>query len=250
MIMKVSIVIVCLNSEKTIEETIQSILLQTYLQKELVIIDGGSSDNTLSIIEKYKSQISVFISEKDRGIYDAMNKGIKLATGEVIGVLNSDDFYSNQDVLKKIAACFRDKNVGACYGNIIYVDRKDTSKRVRYWKAGRFDKRKIKYGWIPPHPSFFVRKEYFEKFGYFNTGFSIAADYELMFRLIKNKVSFFYLDEDLTYMREGGYSATNIHQRIKGWRELYRAWRINGVEPPLLFFLYRPLFKVFQYIFK
>jgi glycosyltransferase len=173
-----------------------------------------------------------------------------MAAGEVIGVLNSDDFYANQNVLKNVAACFEDKNVGACYGNIVYVKREDVSKRVRYWKAGSFDKRKIKYGWIPPHPGFFARKGCFEKYGYFNLGFLIAADYELIFRFIMNKIKFVYLNEDLTYMREGGYSSKNIRQRIRGWKELYLAWRVNGMEPPFLFFLYRPMFKIFQYIFK
>jgi len=248
--MKISIITPVLNSEKTIEQTVESVLKQTYPWVEYIIVDGGSSDKTLELLEKYRNKISKIISEKDSGIYDAMNKGIKIATGEIVAVLNSDDFYSHSKVLEKIAECFKKNTIDACYGNLVYVDRINMTKKVRYWKAGDFDKRRIKYGWIPPHPSFFVKKEWFEKFGYFRLDFFIAADYELLFRFILNSIKLFYLDEDIVHMREGGYSAKSISQRIKGWKELYKAWKINNQKPPLLFFIYRPFFKLHQYLFK
>ena len=205
----------------------------------------------MEIIEKYKNKIAKIVSEPDEGIYDAMNKGIKIARGDIIGILNSDDFYVNNKIIDKIINCFKINNIDACYGNLIYTDRLNKNKITRYWKAEEYNAKKIKRGWIIPHPTFFVKKEIYNKYGLFNLKFSIAADYELMLRFIKkNKIKLFYLDQNLIYMREGGYSAVNIQRRIKGWQELYRAWKINDLKPPLFLFFNRPFFKLRQYFTK
>ncbi|MCK4744828.1 glycosyltransferase [Candidatus Parcubacteria bacterium] len=249
--MKMSIITISLNSANFIEDAIESVLAQDYKNVEYIVIDGGSTDGTLEIIEKYRNNIAKIISEPDNGIYDAMNKGIKISSGDIIGFLNSDDFYIDNKALTKIADCFTGQKIDGCYGNLIYIDRLNKNMITRYWKAGKCSEKKIKRGWIIPHPAFFVKKEMYNKYGLFNSKFLIAADYELMLRFIKkNKIKLFYLDQNLVCMREGGYSATNIQQRIKGWGELYQAWRINGLKPPLFLFFNRPFFKLRQYFTK
>ncbi len=248
--MKISIITVSYNSEKTIEDTIKSVFNQQFVDLEYIIIDGGSKDNTMEIVNKYKDKITKVISESDRGIYDAMNKGIKSAKGDVIGILNSDDFYYNEEVLSKVINEFELDNFDAVYGDIIYVDNFDIKKQVRYWKAGEYKENKLNFGWIMPHPAFFVKKKVYNDFGLFNLDFKIAADYELMLRFLKNNLQIKYLNKTLVCMREGGYSAKNIKQRISGWKELYQAWRVNNLKPPRWLFLTRPLFKIHQYWLK
>jgi glycosyltransferase len=176
-----------------------------------------------------------------------MNKGVAAATGDVIAFLNSDDFYYHPHVLQQIAIQFATGSIDACYGNLIYVKREDIHTRVRYWRAGEYQPKNLRLGWIPPHPSFFVKKELFTKYGLFRLDFSIAADYELMLRFITKGMKMSYLDEDITCMREGGHSAKSIRQRFKGWKELYRAWKVNGLKPPLLLCVNRPLRKLHQF---
>lgn len=247
--MKVSIITVCYNAVDTIEDTIKSVLDQTYTDVEYIIIDGGSTDGTLDVIAKYKDRIARVVSEDDNGIYDAMNKGLRLAAGDVVGIINADDFYHTSDVLKKVVTSFTIPDVQLVYGNLAYVDRKDTNKRVRFWKAGTYYQYKLWYGWALPHPTMFVRKSLYDTATLFRTDFSIAADYELMLRwLLKEKVNPVYLNETITSMREGGTSARNIMQRIKGWGELYRAWWVNRRIPPVWLVITRPLSKLTQYI--
>jgi glycosyltransferase len=245
--MKISIITTCLNSEKTIEDTIKSVLFQNYPDLEYIIIDGGSKDNTLKIINKYKDRITGIISEPDSGIYDAMNKGVKMVTGEVVGIINSDDFFAHDTVIDKVASYFEHHDVGACYGDISYFVKNNTNKQVRFWKAGEYNKKKLKNGWAVPHPAFFVRKEVYEKYGLFNTGFEIAADYELMLRFLLKGVRLGYIKETLVKMRSGGYSANSFNQRIKGWRELREAWRFNNQKTPLFFIIRRLVLKIKQY---
>jgi len=248
--MKISIITVSYNSEKTIEDTIKSVFNQQFVDLEYIIIDGGSKDNTMEIVNKYKDKITKVISESDRGIYDAMNKGIALATGEVVGIINSDDFFHHKTVLQEVEKKFENSNVDGVYGNISYVDRFDVCKEVRFWYAGEYNENKLKRGWIMPHPAFFVKKKVYNDFGLFNLDFKIAADYELMLRFLKNNLQIKYLNKTLVCMREGGYSAKNIKQRISGWKELYQAWRVNNLKPPRWLFLTRPLFKIHQYWLK
>jgi len=246
--MKISIITVSYNSAATIEDTIKSVLAQKYPDLEYIIIDGGSKDGTLEIVEKYKGNITKIVSEPDRGIYDAMNKGISLTTGDIVGILNSDDYYDHNTVLSEVAACFVSQDLDACYGDIKYIDRADMTKQVRFWCAGEYKKSKLSHGWVPPHPAFFVKKEMYNQSGIFNTDFRIAADYELMLRLFLKDIKVKYLDATLVCMREGGFSGQSYKQRKKGWAELKRAWIINGLSVPKFFILRRLLSKVLQYI--
>lgn len=244
--MKISIITVCYNSAETIEDTIRSVIGQTHDDLEYIIIDGGSTDGTLQIIDKYKEKITKIISEKDQGIYDAMNKGLNLVTGEIVGIINSDDFYCDNMVLSKINKMFLQK-IDACYGDLVYVHSQDITKVVRYWKAGEYSEKKIYRGWIMPHPVFFVKKEVYNKQGVFNLNFKIAADYELMLRFLFQGLKIKYISESLVCMREGGYSAKNFKQRLKGWREIKQSWKINNKKIPLLLISRRIFSKVSQY---
>lgn len=246
--MKISVITASYNSATTIEDTIKSVLSQNYSDIEYIIIDGGSKDGTLEIINKYKDKISEIVSEPDHGLYDAMNKGIALATGDVIGILNSDDFFAGPDVLSKVANAFTPE-IDLCYGNIRYVDRIDTKKKVRFWRAGEYKKEKLDSGWIMPHPAVFVRKNLYDKFGLFNLEFKIAADYELLLRFLKHDIKVKYIDETLVHMREGGFSAINYKRRKAGWEELKKAWVSNGLKLPKFFIIRRLLSKIDQYLF-
>lgn len=244
--MKISIITACLNSEKTIEDAILSVVNQNFPNIEYIIVDGGSTDGTLRIIEKYKDKISKVISEPDKGLYDAMNKGIQVTTGEIVGILNSDDFYTANNVIGEIVQFF-EKGNDAVYGDLIYVEREDKGKIVRKWQAGEFESKKLKYGWAVPHPSFFVRKNLYEKYGLFNLDFKIAADYELMLRFLVKNIKIAYFKNYLVCMREGGLSASNLRQRMNGWKELYMAWKVNQLNPPFYLVLTRTVSKISQY---
>jgi glycosyltransferase involved in cell wall biosynthesis len=250
--MKISIITPTYNSAKTIEDTIQSIVVQNYPDLEYIIIDGGSTDNTKEIIFNYQNKIKIkYISEPDEGIYDAMNKGIKIATGDIIGILNSDDLYYDKNILQNIDNIFKsDKAIDAVYGDLIYVDRKDINKKTRYWKAGEYNENKLNWGWIIPHPTFFVKKEIYEKKEkIFNTSFSIAGDYELILRLLKiNKIRVKYIPEILIRMRNQGTSGNSLKQRIKGWKEIRKAWKINNLKIPKFFILKRITKKISQFL--
>lgn len=246
--MKISIITATYNSSAHIEDCLRSVAEQTYADVEHIIIDGASGDSTLEIVRKFP-HVSLIISEKDSGIYDAMNKGIGLAKGDIVGILNSDDLFADPTVLKRVVDACAEASVDACYGDLLYVDREDVHKAVRFWRAGDFVPAKLRRGWIPPHPTFFVKKELYVKWGRFNTKFNIAADYELILRFLTQGVRAKYIPYTLVHMREGGHSAKNILQRWKGWKELYEAWRVNHLRPPVFLFLTRPLFKIHQYFF-
>ncbi len=208
--LKISIITVCYNSATTIESTIESVASQSYPNIEYLIVDGGSTDSTLDIIKRYEN-LSVLVSEPDKGIYDAMNKGIKLASGDVIGTLNADDFYIDNTVLSDIAKVFKDESVEACFADLVYVSQDNTDKVVRYWKSQDYKAGLFKQGWMPAHPTFFVRKSVYDKFGVFNLNYKIAADFELLFRLIeKNKIRTVYLPKVIIKMRLGGTTNKNL----------------------------------------
>lgn len=244
----ISIITVSYNAALTIEYALNSVVNQTYPFIEYLVIDGNSTDSTISIIEKYKNKISYFISEPDGGIYDAMNKGIKKATGEIIGFLNADDYYANNYVIEKIMSIFRTYNVLSCYGDLSYVKNHENEKIVRYWKSSPFHPGKFRSGWMPPHPTFFVKKDVYEKYGYFNTDLKIAADYEIMLRLLeKHLISSHYIPEQLVKMRVGGVSNRRIMNILKANYETYKSWRINNLPiHPMTFFL-KPLSKIPQF---
>jgi glycosyltransferase involved in cell wall biosynthesis len=246
--MKISIITPTYNSAKTLARTIESVIAQAYSDLEYIIIDGLSSDNTKDIVLNYQNKINIkFISEKDNGIYDAMNKGVKLATGDIIGILNSDDFYDNSGVLNNVNKTFEDKKNDAVYGDIKYFS-EETDKVSRYWKAGGYKESKLNSGWVIPHPALFVRKAVYNKYGLFNTDLRLAADYEFILRLLKiYKINIKYLPETFVRMYRGGASGNSLKQRIKGWQELKMAWEMNGLKLPRLFILRRVISKLGQF---
>lgn len=208
--MKISIITVCYNSAETIESTLKSVSSQDYPDIEYILVDGGSTDATLDIVKRYKN-VSILVSEPDEGIYDAMNKGIGLATGDVIGTLNADDFYVGNSVVSDVAKIFKDNTVDACFADLVYVNQNNTDKIVRYWKSKSYQPGLFKKGWVPAHPTFFVKKSVYEKFGVFDLEYKIAADFELLFRLIEtNKIRTVYLPKVIVKMRLGGTTNKNI----------------------------------------
>lgn len=246
----ISIITPSFNSESTIGDTLQSVSSQSYTNVEHIIIDGASRDRTLDVVAKF-AHVAKMQSERDAGIYDAMNKGISLATGDIIGVLNSDDFYASNSVLEKVAEIFGDADVQAVYGDLVYVDQFDIDKTVRYWRSGGYDSQKFYYGWMPPHPTFFVRRELYEQCGIFNTSFRSSADYELMLRfLVRFNVQATYLPEVLVKMRTGGASNASFKNRWRANREDRRAWDVNGLTPYFFTIPLKPFRKITQYLIK
>jgi len=228
--MKVSIITVCFNSEKTLEETIQSVLIQDYPEVEHIIIDGGSTDGTLAIIRKYAAQITQWISEKDHGMYDAMNKGIALATGDVIGILNSDDVYLNPHAISDLMAAMQTQGVDAVYADLIIVDAIQTNKVLRYYNSSYFKPSKFRWGWMPAHPTVFVKKSVYEKVGLFATDYVIAADYEMLVRMFAvHSISYTYLPQAVVRMRSGGASTANLASNWILNREIVRACKAHGI---------------------
>lgn len=244
--MKISIITVCYNSADTIEDTIRSVLSQDYRDIEYIVIDGDSKDGTIDILNKYRESIHKYISEPDKGIYDAMNKGIKLCTGDIVATLNSDDMYFNNNVVSRMADFINDGDLDAGYGDIVYIDQNDTSRITRYWKAGEYKEGAFCSGWVIPHPAFFCRKKVFEKYGYFNAQFRIAADFELMLRFIeRHKIKIGYLPEVIVKMRTGG-KANIVRGMITGNLEILKSFRLNGIGLSANFFLRKPLAKISQ----
>ena len=244
--MKTSIITVCLNSAAMIEDTIKSVLSQDYKDIEYIIIDGGSTDGTLDIINRYKTKIAKVISEPDKGIYDAMNKGLRLSTGEILAALNGDDVYADQATVGQMAEFMQDNGLDAAYGDLIYVDRRDTGHVKRFWQPGRYKKGAFSHGWVIPHPTFFCRKEIFERHGYFNDKLQIAADFELMLRLIeKHRINIGYLPKVIVKMGTGG-KANVLRGIIQGNREIIRSFRLNNLRLSPWFFVRKPITKISQ----
>lgn len=249
--MKVSIITISFNSAATLEDTIRSVLSQDYPDLEYIIVDGNSTDGTLDIVKRYQSSIAQFISEPDKGIYDGMNKGLKMATGDIIGILNSDDMYEDSRVISDMVQLFESNQCEAAYADLVYVDRHDTSMVTRYWKSGSYKKGAFRKGWMPPHPTFFVRKSVYDRYGYFNLHLKSAADYEIMLRFIhKHGIEPAYLPRVITRMRAGGQSNLSLKNRIKANREDREAWRINGLKPGIFTLIRKPLSKIFQFMKK
>lgn len=246
--MKISVITACYNSAATIEDTLRSVCEQDYPDIEYIIVDGESKDDTLAIVEKYRSRITRVESGRDGGIYFALNKGISLATGDVIALLHSDDFYADKSVLRRVAQTFAKENCDSVYGDLHYVDQHDTSRIVRRWQSGPYKPGLFRKGWMPPHPAFFLKRSCYEKYGVFNTTFRTAADYELMLRMLhKHHVSTHYLPETLVKMRMGGASNASFKARVKANREDRRAWTVNGLQPGLLTLIRKPLSKLKQF---
>ena len=249
--LKISIITVSFNSVETIRDTIKSIISQDYENIEYILIDAGSTDGTLDIIKEYEGYINYFSSEEDDGIYDGMNKGISVASGEVVGILNSDDFYPNSYIVSNVARTFEKRNCDAVYGDLLYVKFYDTDKIVRYWQSGNYSVKKIKNGWMLPHPTFFVKREMYEKYGYYNTELKSAADYEMILKLLyKQNINVFYIPMILVKMRMGGKSNASIMNRIRANKEDGLAWTENQLNKPLFIRIKKPLQKIKQFFLK
>lgn len=228
--MKISLITAVYNRQATVENAINSVQSQHYHDIEHVIIDGASTDGTLELLLKYSNSNTVLISEEDTGIYDALNKGIALATGDVIGVMHSDDFWANDTVVEKVAAVFENPSIDAVYGDLQYVSAVDTSRVIRHWKAGEFSSKKLGRGWMPPHPTLFLRNGVFKKFGTYDTSYRIAADYDAILRWFgRGEIKAHYIPEVLVKMRVGGESNKSVGKIVKKSREDYRALRSNNV---------------------
>lgn len=248
--MKISIITVCFNSAQTISRAIASVLAQNDIQLEYLIIDGASKDDTVKIAESYRQNFEnkgfsyVIKSEPDKGIYDAMNKGVLAATGDVICILNSDDYYASPDVLSAVTSCFEQNKTDSIYGNLLYVK---NGKPYRFWKSGK--KKSFRSGWMPPHPAFFVKKSVYEKYGLFRLDCGINADYEIMLRFLEvNKISTFWLNKICTYMEAGGTSNNGLKSRIAGINNDRLAWEKNNIKPDRFTILLKKLRKLPQFI--
>jgi glycosyltransferase involved in cell wall biosynthesis len=237
--MKISIITVSYNSENFIESCINSIISQSYKDIEYIIIDGSSKDNTLKIIKRYSRYVSTIVSEPDKGIYDAMNKGIKIAKGEIIGFLHSDDMYKNADVLSKVVNVFKNNaSLDACYADLIYVKKTNISKIVRYWKSSKFIIGSFSKGWSPPHPTFFVRRSVYERYGNFNLKYPIVSDIELMMRLLEvHNIQTKYLNEIWIKMRLGGLSNKNFKSILNQNQDILRALRSHTLSSNIITFV-------------
>ncbi len=245
----VTVITVAFNGASTLEDTIRSVLNQTYDNIEHIMVDGGSSDATLDIIRKYDDSIDYWVSEKDTGVYDAMNKGIALATGEIIGFLNADDIYMQPDVLSRVVAVMSDPKVDACYADLIYVNRKQTDRVVRFWKSRDFVPGLFEKGWMPAHPTFYVRKSVYQKFGGFDLRYRLQADFELALRFIAiHGIQTCYVPEIWIRMRTGGMSNNSIRNILRGNLEAYSACRANGLRVPPWFILTKIIFRLPQYV--
>lgn len=247
----ISIITVCYNSAKTIESTIKSVVSQDYPHIEYIIVDGGSTDGTLPIIETYRNRITTVISEPDNGMYDAMNKGIRAAKGDVVGILNADDIFHDDRVIERVAAGFHDEDSEAMVGDIVFVKGDNLDKILRRYSARNWNPKKFKRGYMPPHPSFFARKSLFEEFGYYKTDYIIAADYELLIRfLYVNKVKWRYLPITTTKMRMGGRSTRGLKSLIILNREIARGCRENDLNSNYFMIYSKYLFKPFEFLVK
>ena len=248
--MKVSIITATYNSSKTIADTLQSLNTQSYENIEYIIIDGKSKDNTLDVIKQQCSRVSKIISESDEGIYDALNKGIEASTGDIVGFLHSDDLFAYSDAVKDIVAQMNESVSDAVYGDLQYVSKDNTNKVVRLWKSGSYSRSKLKNGWMPPHPTFYMRRELYNKFGLFDLNFKIAADYDSLLRYLwSNNIKITYLPKVVIKMRVGGESNRSFKNIIQKTREDVIALKNNNIFWPIALFI-KNISKIKQFVIK
>ena len=245
--LKISLITVCYNAESTISRTIESVIAQNFENIELIIIDGGSTDNTVRCINQYKNHVSLFLSEPDKGIYDAMNKGINLASGDIIGTLNADDFFANNDVLKSVGDAFIQHDPEIVYGDLDYVN--DEGRVIRKWRSKQYFYGMFNWGWMPPHPTFYCRRDLFEKHGSYSLELGSAADYELMLRFMHvYRLKAVYIDKVLVKMNIGGISNKNIGNRLKALFYDFKAMQNHDLSLPIVSLAFKPLRKITQYL--
>lgn len=246
--MKISIITITYNSEKTLTDTLESVLAQTYKEIEYIVVDGASKDRTMDIVKKYEPLFEGkmrYVSEPDKGLYDAMNKGMRMATGDVVGILNSDDFYTGKEVLQRVAEVFQEGNVDAVYGDVHYVKPVDLSHFVRYYSSKPFRRWMMRLGFMPAHPSFYCRREVYRKYGTFNTSYKVAADFENLLRLIfVNRIRIHYIPMDFVTMRTGGASSSGLSSHKQIMHDHLRALKENGVYSNVFLLGLRYIYKV------
>jgi len=231
--MKISVITAVYNRAATVADALRSSLSQTHADVERVVVDGASSDGTLAEVERFGDGIDTLLSEADHGIYDALNKGVRIATGDVVGFLHADDVFADDEALARVAAAMADDGVIAAYGDLLYVSKDDMSKTVRHWRAGPFSAASVARGWMPPHPTLYVRRSAYERLGYFNTALRIAADYDWMLRLMRSDLGrLAYVPAVQVRMRVGGASNASLGNILRKSGEDYRALRGNGFSSP------------------
>lgn len=248
--MKISLITVTYNSGKTVRDTLESVLSQTYSDLEYIVVDGASTDHTMDIIRQYAPRFNRrmrYVSEPDQGLYDAMNKGIRMATGEIVGLLNSDDMFSEATALEKVVDCFRHHpETDAVYADLYYVAPEDTDRVIRHWISGR--RKPFNRGWHPAHPTFYAKREIYQRYGLFDTELKLAADFELMLRFIeKDRIRLVYLQQPLVRMRLGGATSKNLTNILRGNKECIKAFKKNGLKAGCLYPFFRLLPKIKQY---
>jgi glycosyltransferase involved in cell wall biosynthesis len=241
------VITVVFNARDTIENCIQSVLKQRYEDVEYIVIDGGSTDGTVEIIEKYSAHISAFLSERDNGIYDAMNKGIRLSKGDIVGTLNADDILADNEILSLVASSFLASDCSVVYGDLLFVNA--AGRTVRRWTSKQCNSASFNFGFMPPHPTFYCRRTLFSKFGFYNINYGSASDYELMLRFMHlNNLKSCYLNKVMINMRIGGTSNRSFKNRFKAWTFDLKAMQKNKVKIPLLALIMKPVRKVIQFI--
>lgn len=246
--MKISLITVCYNAESNITDCLKSVALQDYPNLEYIIVDGGSSDATLEILKKYSNIISILISEPDKGIYDALNKGIAAASGNVIGIMHSDDFFAQANILSEVAQAFITNDADLLYGNLDYVKRKNTNIITRKWRSQQYSDQLFLNGWMPAHPTFYAKKSCFLSFGNYDLRYKSAADYDLMLRFFyKTPFKKFFLNMVMVKMRVGGKSNVTLSNRWYANREDYQSLKKNSIPFPLKVILFKPLRKIWQF---
>jgi glycosyltransferase involved in cell wall biosynthesis len=245
--MKISIITATYNSASTIKECIESVNAQTYKNIEHIIIDGASKDNTLEIINNLPNRVTKIVSEPDKGIYDAMNKGIKAATGDVIGILNSDDFFTSDNIIEIVVENFKNCDIDALYGDVHFVNPDDITKSVRYYSSAIFKPSLFRFGFMPAHPSFYMKRECYEKYGLYSLDYKIASDYDLLIRYLhREKIKYKYINKDFVTMRTGGVSTENFNSIVTLNKEIVRACKKYGIYTNLFILSFKYLYKLLE----
>lgn len=248
--MKVSLITVTYNSAPYLQDCIKSVIDQHYDNIEHIIIDGNSTDGTVGIIKNFEGHISKWVSEPDKGMYDAINKGLKMATGDIIGILNSDDMFASRDVISSIVDCFNEYQLDAVYGDLVYVNKSNTKKVIRLWKGFTYNRFHFNYGWMPAHPTFYIRRELIDELGDYESHYYTAADYEFMARyLYRFRISARYLPKLIVKMRVGGQSNITLKSRLRANRRDYLAMKKNQLPFPLFASILKPIIKLHQYYY-
>lgn len=246
--MKFSIITVCYNAEAHIDETLRSVVMQDHRDIEHIVVDGGSTDGTMAKVQRYREVLAHVVSEQDKGVYDAMNKGLRLATGEVVAFVNAGDMIARRDVLTAMAKEFALDNADVIYGDALMVDPEDITKVKRFWKGGDYDRENFRKGWMPPHLGTYIRRSAYQRLGLFREDLKVSADYELMFRfLYKHRLRARYVPRVLVRFRLGGVSNRSIAHVWRANLEVFKAWKLNGEQVSPLIVVRKPISKLWQY---